>query len=72
MPNCVNPNNKVKGCLCVPKDLADRYGSPLQCSFSFVLGRFIAIKGEGTTTLQREIAKNKKRKITNLKTLQIQ
>ena len=33
-------------CLSVPKDLA--YGSPLHCSFSLVLGRFVAILGEGT------------------------
>ena len=31
------------------------YGSPLQCSFSGVLGRFLAILWKGTTTFPREI-----------------
>ena len=38
----------------------NRYGSSLQCSFSKVKGRYIAIWGEGLTNLLRKIAKNRK------------
>ncbi len=42
-----DPYNKVTGFLSV---------SPLQGSFSLILGRFMNILGEGATTLPREIA----------------
>ena len=45
------PYNKVKGCLTVlPKDLANRW-IDMVLLYMVVLGRFIAILGEGTTTL---------------------
>ena len=48
-------------CLCVctegSRQPLNRYGSPLQCSFYWVLGKLIAFLGEGTITLQREITK---------------
>ena len=37
----------------------NRYGSQLQCIFSYVLGRLITILDEVTTTILREIATKK-------------
>ena len=51
------PYIKVKGCLSVYNaDLPNLYVSPLQCSFSYVLGMLKDILWEGTITLPKEFA----------------
>ena len=50
-------SNRISVCVSVLKDLANRYGSPLQCSFPQVLARFIAIQGDGPITLSRQSQK---------------
>ena len=54
-----NPYIKVTGCLSVlsflARDLTNRYGFPLQCWFSTVLGRFKIIYVAGVTTFPRKM-----------------
>ena len=79
----IYPDVKVPGSLTVSVCLSRK---SLQCSFSLVLGSFITIFGERTTTLQRGIAietkkvfmktdvffKSKKKVTADIKTLNIE